>query len=261
LLKFQRYSWFILLTHHTVMRTIYSITTQSLEKTMKVDSADNLTTAASESARTKHGLLVAQMEVSFINQTISSMHGLKAIAQRALHPSTAQGVQAALNVFYRTIDAKLAVLQQSVQGSENAWNELLVVRRQAAANPAKDFSQDFGFFGFGKTKARLSELSDSNADQADLLRRLVDATGAYMSAQSQVTQIRSEIASLLNGASLFLTEQVSARGGINQEIAAANAAHVQATTDQEKERLTVVPPPAAAFQYQPPVGMVREAVG
>lgn len=228
---------------------------------MKTESAKDLSTPSADAIRTKHGLLVAQIEGNFINHAIAAIHALKSVAQRALHPSTAQGVQGALEVFHRSIDNKLNELQQSMQCAESAWNELLVVRRQAAAYPSKESSHEETVFGFGKMKAlkaRLSDLSEYNAEMAALLQRMADVTGAYMNAQSNVTQTRSEIASLLNGASLFLTQQVGAQLSVEQDVATSTP-----VPTQEKERLSVVPSQAAAFQYQPPtpISLMKESVG
>lgn len=210
-------------------------------------------------ARTKRGMLVAQVESSFINQTVASMHALKEVGRRSLPAATAHGAQAALDVFYRAIDGKISALHQAMRTADNAWSDLSDLRREAAQAPTAEFStEDTGFLGMARSRARLNALAERHAATSDLLRRMSDVTGLYMNATLQMTQARAEIASLMNGASMFLTEQVAIasampRAGVEAEPGAPSAT--------DRDRLTVVPPVTiGAFQYQPPV-MPKEAVG
>lgn len=206
-------------------------------------------------ARTKCGMLVAQVESDFINQTVASMHALKEIGRRSLPSATAHGAQAALDVFYRAIDGKISSLHQAMRTADNAWSDLSDLRREAAQAPSAEFStEDAGFLGITRSRARLNALAERHAATSDLLRRMNEVAGLYMNATLQMTQARAEIASLMNGASMFLTEQVAIA-------AAMPKTDIEAAPTTERERLSVVPPVAmGAFQYQPPV-MSKEAVG
>lgn len=212
-------------------------------------------------ARTKRGMLVAQVEASFINQTIASMHALKEIGRRSLPAATAQGAQAALDVFYRAIDAKISALHQSMRTADNAWNDLAELRREASQLPSGEFSPaEGGILGLGRARARLNELTDRHATATDLLRRMVEVSGLYMNASLQVTQFRAEIASLMNGASLFLSEQVGVASALTPS-QVGGTLEATSTPALDRDHLSVVPPViGGAFQYQPPL-TAKAAVG
>jgi hypothetical protein len=173
----------------------------------------------SSTAKTRRGLLLAQMQTSFINQSIASMVAIKNMAHRALPEATSVGVQAALDVFYRAIESKLGELKIAMDEAEEAWQDLAQARRQAMSLPdALSFGHDpkeeraktagIRRFALGERRDRLKELTERTITQSELLQTFLEKTEAYMEAQTRTTQLRADVADLLNGATHFLTEQI-----------------------------------------------------
>lgn len=170
-------------------------------------------------AQTRRGMLLAQMQGNFINQALASVCALKATANHALKPDVALGVHAALDMFCRAIESKIADSLQSMQESESAWIELARLRKQTASLPS---AKEFGFnaaderdatkkirrFAFSKARDRLDALTKRSIEQSELLAEFMEKTGNYMQAYTRVTQANAEISSLVNGATQFLTEQI-----------------------------------------------------
>lgn len=198
-----------------------------------------IATRMESASKTRFGLLMSSVEADLERRIQSSKVTLRTVMETNLSPVTIAGVSHAVNVFYSAVDNKLAEFMRLTGEAEQQWMALHAAKGAAKKSHAEaPQPEPHGAFSGRKRREWNEQVAREHAAMGEALETLLGSVDAYAHTQTLIAQLRFEITQLINGAAMFVSEQVAMAKTLAQQ--AQQIEQVRAPAAQPASGLSLV---------------------